>query len=83
MRTVEQLLSTRPHSREGETVVLVSAEEGRVLAEAGAEVSSGYQSCADGESTVGTQRYHINDMVFLWLEGLFTRTASESYPVRG
>ena len=83
MRNLEELLSVEPKDdgRSGEAI-FVSAEELRLLAELeGARISTGFEGCADGESTRGTQRCHLNGKTYFWLEGFFTRTVREPYPI--
>ena len=66
MRTLDQLMAADTTARPPE--IHVSPEEARLLVSSGASVSNGLRCHTDGEGGDLTQRYRLDDKVFLWVE---------------
>ena len=77
-RTLAELLAAEPLARSdrGEAAVMVNTEEGRILAAAGAQVSSGSRNLERN-----TQYYQIGGKTFFWLAGYADGERNDDFPV--
>ena len=72
MRTLYQLLKAETTAQP--PVILVSADEARLLADNGAAISNGMRMHSDGEGGDLTQTYRLADKKFKWVETAHDKT---------
>jgi len=77
IRSLKKLLAEKPFNRRGEMVIMVNAEEGRILATAGASISSGSENLERN-----TQHYTLNGKTYLWLAGYPDGNWDDEFPVK-